>query len=485
MPVVLFVLGAVVGLAAVVAYRTQTFPLAGIEATPVDLPPVDADAVAQHLAAAIRCRTITIGPGRATNDESAFAALHERLAVLYPLVHQRLERRTFGWSLLYTWSGRDPDLPPVVFLAHQDVVPVDDDWADTWTHDPFGGAIADGFVWGRGAIDLKVQLIGLLEAVEGLLAGGYQPDRTVILAFGHDEEDEGNGAQQMAAWLAAHDIRPWVVLDEGGAVIEGAVPGVDGAVAVIGTAEKRMVTVTLSATTAPGHASTPPSHTSIGLLAAALARLEAHPMPAHLAFMRPMIRHLGQAAPLLYRLAFANQWLLGGLVRRMLTASPITNASIRTTTATTVVSGGYKDNVLPATATARLNCRLLPGDGIPDVTGHLERVIGDERVQIAVVDGAEPQATPVSPVDDPAYHSLARCIKQVFDGVPVAPYLMVGASDARHYTRLCPRVYRFQPLRLSDDDLARIHGIDERVPVAALARLVAFYQHLMRTWGTA
>lgn len=489
MPVLLILLGALalaaaLTLSAVLACRTLTFPLPAVDAPPVELPPVDADAVARHLAEAIRCRTITCVPGRATNDEAAFAALHERLANAYPRVHQHLDRQTFGWSMLYTWAGQAPDLPPAVFLAHQDVVPVDDDWADTWTHDPFGGIIADGCVWGRGALDMKGLLVGLLEAVEGLLAAGYQPDRTLMLAFGHDEEDAGRGAQSLAAWLAEQGIQPWVVLDEGGAVIEGVVPGVEGAVAAIGTAEKRVVMFTLSVTTPPGHASTPPPATSIGLLAAALARLEAHPMPASLAYLRPMIRHLGAAAPPLYRLVFANTWLFGSLARRMLAASPIANAITRTTLAPTVVSGGYTDNVLPATATARVNCRLLPGDDVPTVIAHLRRVIGDGRVQIT----ASPDTaggTPVSPVDDPAYASLARCIKQVFAGVPVVPYLMVGASDARHYTGLCPRVYRFQPMRLTSDDLARIHGIDERVPAAALAQTTVFYQHLMRTWGTA
>ncbi len=484
MPWGLLISGALIALAAVIAYRTITFPIPPEPVPAAELLPVDAEAAAAHLAAIIQCETIAYSPDTPP-DAAAFGALHARLRAAYPGVYAALEVETVNtWSLLFTWRGGDPALAPVVFLGHTDVVPVDAGALDTWRYPPFSGAIAEGFVWGRGTLDVKCQVTGPLDAVAALLAAGFRPARTIMLAFGHDEEIEGeHGAQAIVALLRERGIRPAAVLDEGGALMEGVLPGVAGPVALIGTGEKGQVTLELVAEATPGHSSMPPPQTAIGALSRALARVEARPMPARVALLRPVIRHLGTRAPLSHRVALANLWLLGGVVRRTLAASPQTSALIRTTIAPTLISGGIKDNVLPREARASLNCRLLPGDSIAALAEHLRRVIGDARVRVVVPNGVGNEASPLSPADSPWFAALARTTRQVFGDVPAIPYLTLAASDARHYHAICDHVYRFEPVHMTEEDLGRIHGNNERISVAAVGQMVQFYAALMQAWG--
>ena len=484
MPWVLLSIGALGALIAVLVVRTITFPLTPEPVPAAELLPVDAPEAAAHLAAIIQCETISHSAD-APPEAAAFAELHARLRAMYPRVYAALELETVNdWSLLYTWPGSNPALDPVLFLAHTDVVPVDAGALDEWKHPPFSGAIADGFVWGRGTLDVKCQVTGLLDAVEALLATGFQPERPIMLAFGHDEEIEGqHGAQAIVALLQERGIHPAAVLDEGGALIEGVLAGVEGPVALIGTGEKGQVTLELVAEAAPGHSSTPPRQTAIGILGRALARLEANPMPARVSMLAPVIQHVGARAPLSNRAAFANLWLLRGVLRRVLAANPQTNAIIRTTTAATIVNGGIKENVLPRQARASINCRLLPGESIADVAEHLRRVIADDRVRVIVPEGIGNGASPLSPTDSPYFASIARAARQVFGDIPTAPYLMLGASDSRHYTAVCDRVYRFEPVRMTETDLGRIHGNNERISVASVGQMVQFYAQLMQVWG--
>jgi carboxypeptidase PM20D1 len=481
MPILLILLGLVILLGAFMLYRTLTFPIPAEPVPAADLPEVDTATIAWNLSAIIQCRTISHSKDAPTED-AAFQELHDKLALQYPRVHSTLDKHTLNqWSLVYRWEGRDPALPPVIFMAHQDVVPAEEE--SEWTYPPFSGEVAEGFIWGRGTLDVKCQLTGLLDAAEHLLGMDFQPQRTIYLAFGHDEEIEGEqGAQAIVRWLEEQGIRPAAVLDEGGAVIEGILGGVDDPIAVIGTAEKGQVTLELAVDAAPGHASTPPKQTAVGILSKAIAQIEAHPMPAHPAAITSLIRHVGEKAPAGNRFMMANAWLLGGLIARVMSLNPQTNAMIRTTTAATIIKGGVKDNVLPRSARAHINCRLLPGDSIEDVAAHFRRVINDERVAVIVPPDGN-AASPVSPTESSAFTSLRRTIKQTFGDIPVTPYLMLGASDSRHYVRLCDHVYRFEPVLMAQADLDRIHGIDERISVDAMARMVQFYMQIMQHWG--
>jgi carboxypeptidase PM20D1 len=443
--------------------------------------PVDEQQVAEHLAACVRCATVPLDE-RGTPDPEAFKQLHHMLETTYPLVHQKLRREVInGYSLLYIWQGSRSDLEPVMLMAHQDVVSAD---PTEWTYPPFEGKIVDGLIWGRGTLDIKNQLIGIMEAAESLLQQGYRPERTILFGLGHDEETGGvNGCKLMGQALKEKGIHLAGIVDEGGGISAGLAAGVRGPVALIGVSEKGYLTVEFSVNSQPGHSSTPPPQTAIGILARALARLEAHPMPTHLRRLRPLYHGIGKAAPIYIQVAFSNIWLFGPLLKRWLVKNPEMNASMRTTTALTIVNGGVEDNTIPAEAKAIVNFRLLPGDSIAEVLWHAKKVIKDERVHIRPVEGKFNEALPVSPRNVPAYKSLSMVIRQVFDNPPVAPFVMLGGTDCQHFVPVCDHIYRFTSLVMDESFRGLEHGIDERIPVEGMAKMVKFYAQLMQVWG--
>jgi carboxypeptidase PM20D1 len=446
--------------------------------------PVDAKCVAEHLAAAIRCPTVP-RDDQGTPDPAAFVQLHQMLAETYPLVHRELKREVVsGYSLLYTWEGTRPELEPVMLMAHQDVVAADPASLDQWTHPPFAGDIAGDLIWGRGTLDIKNQLIGIMEAAEAHLARGFHPERTILFGLGHDEETGGlNGCRIMGQFLKERGVRLAGIVDEGGGIFEGLAAGIRGPVALVGVSEKGYLTVAITVQGQPGHSSTPPPQTAIGILARALARLESRPLPTHLRRLRPMYHGIGRAAPVYLQVAFANVWLFGPLLRRWLTAIPEMNASIRTTTALTIVQGGIEDNTIPSEARATVNFRLLPGDTIEEVLAYARRVIDDDRVTVEPVPGKFNEALPISPADGPAYDGLSQVIREVFDNPPVAPYVMLGGTDCQHFVPVCDHIYRFTSLVMDESFRGLEHGIDERIPIVGMGRMVQFYARLMEVWG--
>jgi carboxypeptidase PM20D1 len=477
---------AIAALLIVVVVRAFTFGKAADLVEPADAIPVDADTVADHLARIVRCETVSFDRDHPADKES-LETLRAELREMYRLVHTRLELEVLNdHALLYTWPGTDDRLDPILLAAHQDVVPADEATLSEWEHPPFSGQIADGYVWGRGTLDDKHQLIAVLEAVEALLEAGFRPQRTLFLGFGHDEEIGGQqGAKEIAARIKERGVRLEAVLDEGGALVEGMLPGVKGPLALVGNAEKGYATIELSVSAEPGHSAMPPKQTAIGILGQALARLERCPMPADATAFRAMVEGLGRKAPLVYRLIFANLWLMAPVVHWGLGSIPKTNAMIRTTAAATMISGGIKDNILPRTATARVNSRILVGNSGEDVVAHVKRAIRDERVQVRRLEGFSSEPSPISPTGSAAYRKLGQAIRQTFGDVAVAPFLMIAATDTRHYTSLCENIYRFAPVHTTAQDLGRIHGINECIPVEGLGHMVQFYGHLIKTWTEA
>jgi carboxypeptidase PM20D1 len=475
----------------VIAVRTAAArPVSRI---PPPLEPVNIDSLdlAAHLAEVIQCRTVSMDVSAAPDVKddafsgaNPFLELHDILQKNYPLVSRKLIReRINDYSLLFTWQGTDAQLKPVLFAAHQDVVPVDESSLDQWNYPPFAGAIAEGYVWGRGSMDIKCQLITLLDAVEYLLAQGYEPQRTIYLAFGHDEEIGGyNGAKQIAALLQERGVQLAAMVDEGSGVLKDGMPGFGDPLALVGVGEKGHLTLELSVDSPPGHSSAPGAHTGIGVLARAITRLEANPLPPSLAHVSPMLKAIAPYCPLLTRMAYANLWLFGGAVRNELAASARTNALLRTSTAVTMIAGGIKDNILPPHAAARVNFRLAPGDSVQYVADHVRRVIADEQVKINVPPEGRP-ASPLSDIDGQAYTLLGDTIRQVFGDLPIAPVMMSGATDARHYAPLCRSVYRFTPVTSGKEDANRVHGINERISVENLALMQRFFIQLIRVWG--
>lgn len=474
------VLVLVLVLAGVLVLRATRLASRQVPAERVAFVPVDADAAARRLAAAVRHPTISHFEGQG-DDRAAFLAFHDFLAKTFPAAHAATTReRVADLSLLYTWKGRDPALAPVLLLAHQDVVPVPEGAEASWTHPPFAGEIANGYVWGRGSMDDKGNLMAILEAVELLAAQGFQPERTVMLAFGHDEEVGGTGAQAVAALLASRDVRPEYVLDEGMAVISGMIPGLARPVALVGIAEKGYLSLRLVVEQKGGHSSTPPRHTAAGLLATAIHNLERAPLPASIdGAVRDLFGYVAPELPLSLRVVFANLWLFEPLVKRQLAVNPGTNASMRTTTAVTMLSGSPKDNVLPSRAEAVVNFRLKPGDETEEVIAHVQSAVGVTEVRVEPLRDPR-EASPVSPVDSPDFARLQRVIRQVFPEAIVAPTLVLGGTDARHYGKVATDIYRFGPYRFDPSDLARAHGIDERVAVRDHADAIRFYAQLLR-----
>ena len=469
-------------LAALLIFRAMMFGRVPDAVEPLDesaVAAVDGAVLAGHLADVLRVPTVSqLDAGQI--DLGAFDRLHQVIERMYPRVHATLARERINHSLLYTWQGRSPDLEPVALLAHMDVVPAD---AQEWSHPPFEGAVADGWVWGRGALDLKSTLVAILEAVEGLIKAGYQPERTLYLAFGHDEERGGeDGARAIVAELQRRGIHLAGVLDEGGMVTTGLVPGLGLPAALVGLSEKGNATIQMKVEAQPGHASMPPRHTAVGVLSRAIARLENNEMPARMSMARLMFTDLGAFMPFGMRLGLANEWLLGRAVRNQLAANPTSNALIHSSLAVTVARGGSMPNVLPAEAQALVTCRLMPGDSSAWALDYVRRAVNDEAVQVSLVDAYTWEASPVSPLDSPAYQSLAGAIRQVFPEAVVSPYLVLGATDSRHYAPVCANIYRFSPYVIDAGLLKTFHGVDERLQVDALGRMVAFYHVLIRAW---
>jgi carboxypeptidase PM20D1 len=469
---------------AFVLVRTLTFARPFEPVEPVEGLEVEAPVVAEHLSNAIRCETVSQLERNQPNRKTLLE-LHRALERMYPRLHTSLKCETIkDYTLLYTWEGHDPELSPILLAGHLDVVPADPASLKEWTHPPFSGQVADGFVWGRGALDIKEQVITVMEAVEQLLKSGYQPGRTVYLAFGHDEEMGGlSGAKEIAELLKSRGIRLEAVLDEGSFIMENILPGTKVPVAVIGTAEKGMLTLELNVEAETGHSSTPPARTAIGILSEAILNLEENPLPARTTYARSLFRGVGIASPVFYQMAFANLWLFGGLIKRQMSKNPQTNAIIRTTTATTVIAGGIKENVLPRQAKALVNFRLLPGTSIADVCTHAHKMIDDKRVAFQPVEGGAWEATSLSPTGSAAYLTLEKTIRQTFGNLPVASFLVLGATDSRHYAGLCENIYRFTPLTIDPESLKGIHGVNERVSVEALGKMVKFYGQLIQNWG--
>ncbi|SDT29702.1 M20/M25/M40 family metallo-hydrolase [Actinoplanes derwentensis] len=406
-------------------------------------------------------------------DHAAFDAFHDALRRHFPLLHALELTRIGSHGLLFRWPGSAAE-KPVVLMAHIDVVPVDGEWR----HPPFGAVVEDGVIWGRGTLDCKGSLTAICQAVEGLLADGFTPAQDVWLSFGCDEEVTGEAARLAVEELQKRDVTPWFVLDEGGAVAYDAFPGVPKPMAVIGVTEKGVTSLELRVDGSGGHASTPAPLGPTARLARAITRLDRTPMRA--SAPDATVELLRRAAPhaeppIRYALSVGvrNRALL---TRLLLAAGPEAAAMVRTTFAVTTLSGSPALNVIASTATAGVNVRILVGDSVDGVIRHVRRVIKDPQVQIRVLSTTEP--SPSSPLDD-AFALLATVTEEQFPEAVTSPYVMMAATDARHFTRICERVYRFTPFEMTKTQRESIHANDENITIAAYEKGVAWYGALI------
>ena len=474
----------VLALAVAIALNTWRHGSRQLQVAAITPLAVDERAAGESLAAAIRARTVSSDDNARLNADQ-FTALHAHLAQRYPKAHAALKREQVGdFSLLYRWEGIDPNAAAIALMAHQDVVTIAPGTEDDWQAEPFGGVVKDGFVWGRGAWDDKANLIAQLEAVEALLRAGFKPQRTVYLIFGADEEVGGErGALQIAALLQQRGVKLDFVLDEGSAITEGIIAGLSTPAALIGVAEKGYLSITLEAKAAPGHSSMPPAagRAAIAQISQALARLDAQPMSGAVrGVTAEMFDTLAPEFSGFGRVALSNRWLFGRLLQRQLEKSASSNAMLRTTTALTVVSGGTKDNVLPARAEAVVNFRILPGDTRSGVIEYVKRVIANGDIVVTTVPGSTEPST-VTSTTGSGYQVVNRTIRELFPGTVVAPSLVLGATDVRHFESVSRQLLRFSAIRARPEDLSRFHGTNERISLANLADLIRFYHRLLQT----
>jgi carboxypeptidase PM20D1 len=440
----------------------------------------------KRLATALTYATIsTQDPSLFPHD--AFDAFENYLAQTFPKMHSQLQKEKHGQhGLLFIWPGTNPKLKPALYMAHQDVVPVPAVELEQWTHPPYGGQIADGYLWGRGAIDVKAMLMALCETIEALLEKNYQPKRTLYFAFGQDEETGGeDGNKKIAAHLKSQGIELAWVHDEGMVITDGVIDGLDEAVALIGVAEKGYMSLELTAPGMGGHSSMPPPQTAVTRLAKALVAIGENPLkPSMEGPVKELFSTLAPHMPFPQSTLFGNLWLFQGLVTSKLADVDTTNALVRTTIAPTMLSGSIKDNVLPTEAKAIINFRIHPNDSVNKVRSHIRDVINDDEIKIEVAANtlfSEPSA--VSTTENPGYTLIAKTLKQQFPKIYVAPALFVAATDSRHYRHITKNIYRFTPYWMRADDRERIHGIDERISVKNYDNYVDFFMKCIEAAG--
>ena len=478
---ILLALLIIVLLAAVfITYKAINFQSRQIQVAPIEKRDISENAVTNY-SEALQIKTVS-PEDPADFDSTEFRRFNQFLKTTYPLTDSLLEKKVFNeFSWLYKWQGSDQSLKPLLFMGHIDVVPVIEENIPDWDEDPFGGAIKDGIIWGRGAIDDKISVIGLLEASEVLLSEGFTPKRTIYFAYGHDEEIGGvNGAQVISKYLEDQGVELDFVMDEGGAITQDILQDVSKDVAMVGISEKGFLTLTLSVKIEGGHSSMPAKETAIDVMASAIARLKQNPFPAKLSeTTRHMFSFLGPEMPFTNKIALANLGIFESAVINNFTSLASGNASVRTTTSPTIFNSGVKDNVIPQFATAKVNFRILPGETTESVLERVRTVVDDERINLEPSKMFSTQPSDVSGIDSWGFNTIHKTIKEIFPEVIVAPNLVVGGTDSRYYRNLTPDIYRFNPININPGNLKSFHGLNERLPVSEYKDAIRFYIRLI------
>lgn len=433
-------------------------------------------AYAEKLSRMVQYETVSV-PN--TDQREKFLGFHRLLEELFPLVHQQLEKTEIDGNLLYYWKGQSSD-KPLVLMSHQDVVPVDGDWL----HGPFSGDIAEGKVWGRGTSDTKCSVMAFFQAVEELLRQGYVPPCDVYLSSSCTEEWAGDGCPKLVAELERRGVRPWLVCDEGGGIINEPIGGIPGNFAMVGVFEKGKADVTFTAASNGGHASAPKAHSPIARLAAFVHYVETHrvfkrKMPPEVA---AMFATLAPYASFPLKLVFGNLWLFRPILLQVLPMiSAQAGAMIRTTMAFTMQSGSDACNVMPARATVSANMRFIPHQGMEESLAIVKKLA--DKYQLGMEVHAANDYTPATDIHGEAFRTVQRVIAQTFPGCAGSPYVMTGATDARFYQKICPNVVRFAPVIYGPEQMKGMHGLNENIEYDCLPGAVDFYKNLIAAMG--
>lgn len=435
----------------------------------------DKHAAISALRELVKCRTISYHD-HSLEDDAEFEKLEKLLPELYPEVYRvcsldKIHER----ALFFKWKGRKHDAPAVL-MAHYDVVPVNE---EGWEKPPFDGIIEDGVLWGRGTLDTKVTMNGVLSAANELISRGFTPENDIYFAFSGGEEISGEGAVKIVDWFEENGITPALVVDEGGGVVEDVFPGVKQPCAMIGTAEKGMMNARFTAKSSGGHASAPKRHTPIGDLSQVCCDIENNPFPMHVTGpIAEMFDTLGRHSTFLFRMIFANLWLFKGVINMISKSGGDMNALLRTTVAFTQASGSSAPNVIPPEAEMVANLRINPAESVLSVKDRLDSFAAKRDITVTIDDSSEP--SPISETNCEAWNKVASAVAGTWKGCVVTPYLMMQASDSRHYSRISNHIYKFSAMDLTAAERGTIHGHNERIRLEVICRAVEFYIRLMK-----
>ena len=441
---------------------------------PAPVDPARAAAYAEKLSAMVRCETVS---RRGQPEPEKFRAFHKVLEELFPTVFARMEKIDLEGSLLMKWPGKGQAMP-ILLMAHMDVVPASD---EGWRYPPFSGEIADGAVWGRGAMDTKCSLLGFFQAAEELLSEGFEPDCDIYLASSCTEEIGGEGAPRIVAWLKEHGVRLGMVLDEGGGVIDNAA-GLPGIHAMVALGEKGQGDIRFTARSAGGHASTPPRNTPLVRLGRFMADCEKNnPFRRELSpTVRATFESSAETCPLWMRLLFCNFWLFGPLFKKVL---PLINSSgealLQTTMAFTMASGSKGYNVIPREASVCANIRFAPHQNMEESLRILRDRAAKYDIEVEVIQGNP--ASDVLDMNGPAYRQIAELVRRTFPEATVSPFFSTGATDARFYRDVTEHTVRFAPIVLNAQQYGSMHAVDENIGVDGIPRTVDFFREVIKT----
>jgi carboxypeptidase PM20D1 len=424
----------------------------------------------------------TTSPSGSNPDLREFHKFNNFLKQQYPETHTRLKKTIIGKaSLLYEWKGSKPDLMPVIFCAHIDIVPADN--IAGWQYPPFSGTTADGFIHGRGARDFKPGLIGIMEAAEYLCTSGFTPERTVYFAFGGDEETLGlKGAKRIAEYLHSRGITAETVIDEGGGIVRGIIPGIDPErnVALVGIAEQGYCDIELSASGTGGHTASQSKLNPLVILSGAVMRIQNRETGGNIhPIVRRMFGSFAEEASFPMSTIYGNLSLFGSTLRNKFLEGTGTEGFARSTIAFTGFTCLSANNVIPASASVSANLRLLPGTSTADEINNIKKIVDNPEIKISVIRSFD--APHESEPDTYSYRKLSEVIAKTFKNPIVAPSLVTGSTDSRHYSIICKNIYRFAPSISTKTFSGNGHKTDERIPVDNFAMYPPFYTMLIES----
>lgn len=503
----LILLGIIVVLAAVVLIKTYTYPFKKNNIGAGEgWKPVKNDSAVMRLSGGIKVPTVSTG-SLGEFDYSPFDQFKAYLKTSYPLVYQNTENVEVNqYGLVFRLKGSNPALEPILFLSHMDVVPPGDadvknneenvfrpddkplepvsKVAEDWDFAPFSGAVANGRIYGRGAIDMKGMLFSLMESMNSMIKNKQIPQRDIYLAFGFDEEVGGQkGAVQIADYFKKKGLKFDAVYDEGGLIMrKGNVAGIDTDVAVVGCAEKGFLSAKIKVKGLGGHSSMPPMESAIGKAAVIMQRLEDDQMkPAITPLIKEFFNNIGGEMPFTTRMALANQWLLKPVLISQLTKNNTTNALVRTTTALTMMKGSDGTNVLSPEVEFVVNFRLLPGNSVKDVKDHIAKATEGFDVEVEEIDNTR-EASAISPTNTKAFKIIEAGVKEIHPGAIVTPYLTMAGTDAGKYEIVSKNVYRFMPIKINSAEQQSIHSTNEYLSIENYLKMIHYFEYVMKNY---